>query len=614
MIKRLLLHCSIALSFLVVLCSSSNAALAAERVRNLFVPRHTVVISEKEKRDLALTGKNKVYRINIKALAAGKFSVTLPSGVKLIGINNTRKNRTKSQKLKETYYLSNSYTGKLFSTEGEEAGEFIISINQQRLGKPSVNAVFNVTQSGQAGFNYVLNTDGTLRKFELITVDPKKLPGCAEALHDQIIEGDKHAHAEVKISATTSDSDLKLMLVYSPQAETAVGGQANMLSWINTAVSLANTSYNNSGVKIKLTLVHVAKLAQDELAFADNLYKMTNYTDGYFDEIGSLRTQYGADLVSMIVNATQYCGIGWLPSQSWIADASNGHSVTYWGCINNHTMTHEMGHNMGAAHDADNAGGSGYFPSSKGYRFYVGPTQYRSIMAYAPGTRVGYFSGPNTFYNGVATGNSNADNVSTLNTTRSYVETWAKDPGPTPTPTVSPTPTPTFTPSAHDFEFIIKDASGKALSGAKVTISDGTKKFIGFTDTNGRAVISGIYTYKDYTVNVSAAGLNFEALSGKVSGAQSFTLNGTVRTYRIEVNVVSSVGAPLPGALVTSELGNKISDAEGKVFYDNVAHGTVYAVEGSLKGYARSYNQKDTSKKRTLLGPIVHTLGLKRIE
>jgi hypothetical protein len=63
----------------------------------------------------------------------------------------------------------------------------------------------------------------------------------------------------------------------------------------------------------------------------------------------------------------------------------------------NSVVSHELGHNFGCQHDRENSGGAtGAYSSSYGYRFYgKNGVQYRTIMAYAPGTRLGYFSNPN---------------------------------------------------------------------------------------------------------------------------------------------------------------------------------------------------------------------------
>jgi hypothetical protein len=103
------------------------------------------------------------------------------------------------------------------------------------------------------------------------------------------------------------------------------------------------------------------------------------------------------------------------------AFASSAFSVTHYSCaVGNLTFAHELGHNMGCAHDRDNAG-SALYSYSYGHR-WVGTngTTYRSVMAYSPGTRVARFSNPDVLYQGTPTGvppgqSNSAHNAQSIN-------------------------------------------------------------------------------------------------------------------------------------------------------------------------------------------------------
>jgi hypothetical protein len=54
-----------------------------------------------------------------------------------------------------------------------------------------------------------------------------------------------------------------------------------------------------------------------------------------------------------------------------------------------------------------------------GHRFNgVSGTQYRTVMAYSPGTRIPRFSSPTTIYDGTPTGLVDRDNAASINITR----------------------------------------------------------------------------------------------------------------------------------------------------------------------------------------------------
>lgn len=143
------------------------------------------------------------------------------------------------------------------------------------------------------------------------------------------------------------------------------------------------------------------------------------------------RDRVSADIVCTLCdNGSAYGWIGLGYSLMGDSDASSCgfNSCQIRAVANGHTMTHEVGHNMGAGHsdkmaDADNCGPQ-YYEYSSGYYFYVGSTGYYTIMAYnADGygnyySPVPYFSSPDYFYQGVAVGTADKnDNTRTLRQT-----------------------------------------------------------------------------------------------------------------------------------------------------------------------------------------------------
>lgn len=215
-----------------------------------------------------------------------------------------------------------------------------------------------------------------------------------------------------------------VMVVYTPSARTYWGGTAATLATIRTWVLSTNQYYVNSNVNARIRLVYLGEVAYTESgSSSSDLSFLTNFDDT-IDEVHALRGQHGADMVVMLTNVTDVCGIGWLFNGS----SERAFSITSVRCLSL-TFAHELGHNFGCCHDRDNAGGGCYNSQSFGYR-YTGQsgTLWRTIMAYAPGTRIGYFSNPNVSYDGAPTGTNSEYNARTIGLTAPTVRAYRTAP------------------------------------------------------------------------------------------------------------------------------------------------------------------------------------------
>jgi len=198
--------------------------------------------------------------------------------------------------------------------------------------------------------------------------------------------------------------EVAVMIVYTAQARDGAGGQSEIDAIIDLAISQANQTYTNSQVNAKLKLVYRGLVNYTESGSAStDIYRLQDPFDGYIDEVHAIRDCVGADVVSMFVNNFNACGIGFLMCcGGYPGFESNAFNVVDKDCITNFSFAHEVGHNLGCHHDRDNAGGGAAFSYAYGYRT---PNQiYRTVMAYQPGTRIGYFSNPNVSYQGYVLG------------------------------------------------------------------------------------------------------------------------------------------------------------------------------------------------------------------
>lgn len=288
-----------------------------------------------------------------------------------------------------------------------------------------------------------------------------------------IIEPAEAEQNEVHVNRVSPRADdgtvIDVMVVYTPAAAAMLGSDAAARLAIESSVALANTTYENSGVNFRIRLVHLARVEYAETGTATDLTRLRNTSDGHMDIVHQWRNQYAADLVALIPGTPaqnrSYCGIANLPTL--LPAPSSAFSITEALCISDITFAHELGHNMGKAHDHANS--PPYFavhPYAFGYQDQSeGPGDYGdwvTLMAYSDGGEcppvyvpgqcpaIAYWSDNEATYNGKPLGNpdpNGEDNVQSLNETALDIANYRiSADGGVPVPTLQPTLTPIPTP------------------------------------------------------------------------------------------------------------------------------------------------------------------------
>lgn len=274
---------------------------------------------------------------------------------------------------------------------------------------------------------------------------------------------DLDASAPAAAAAIPDDGSLiDVLVVYTAAARVAAGGTTAMNTLIDLAKTETNTSYANSGITQRIRIVHTAEVSYTESGVSStDLNNLTNTSDGFMDNVHTLRNTYAADLVTLLVeNAGGFCGRGWIMTSVTPSFASNGFNVVARNCATgNYSFGHELGHNMSARHDwyVDSTNNSPY-TYNHGHVNVSGP--WRTIMSYnnqcadsgVVCTRIPYWSNPDVLYGGAATGvpegSSNAaDNRKALNNTAVTVANFRASPTFTLTVTKAGTGTGTVTSS-----------------------------------------------------------------------------------------------------------------------------------------------------------------------
>ncbi|MGQ5523932.1 M12 family metallo-peptidase [Chitinimonas sp. PSY-7] len=220
----------------------------------------------------------------------------------------------------------------------------------------------------------------------------------------------------------------KVLVAYTGSVETAKGGAANTLAMIQLAVDETNASYQNSKVNTRLQLVYRGKVAYSESgkSYDTIVNDLAGTTDGSMDTLHTLRNTYAADVVVLIVNQTDYCGMA---DAIWATPTSAFAAVHYSCATGYYSFGHEIGHLQGARHNI--AADPTTTPFSYGHGFQ-GPS-WRTIMAYdcSPSCpRLPYWSNPSIKYGGVAMGNADqANDARALSTTGPQVSTFRNPSG-----------------------------------------------------------------------------------------------------------------------------------------------------------------------------------------
>jgi|GEM_PF-6554308 len=208
---------------------------------------------------------------------------------------------------------------------------------------------------------------------------------------------------------------IDLLAVYTPAAKNQWGSDANISNAIQRAVDAINQAMDNSAIGISIRLVRA-----EQINYVSNgdLYldrtRLENPADTYIDAVHSLRNTWGADLVTLIVEAGSGGNASLMTDIASPTNSALAFSALAWNSIgpDNNTLAHELGHTLGAGHERDNPFqlAVGPFGYSLGYRFNSKGNVYHDIMSYDPGIRVPYFANPAVSYYGAATG-SNAGNA-----------------------------------------------------------------------------------------------------------------------------------------------------------------------------------------------------------
>ncbi len=270
----------------------------------------------------------------------------------------------------------------------------------------------------------------------VIRVDESKFPpehppgfGKENSTNARIDTMDAHgANLQGPQPNSSSGGTIRLLVAYTTAAANAAGDIEGL---IQTAITETNQSYENSNISASVVLAHSDQVGYDESgrSYFDHSEFLQDPNDGVLDGVHSLRDQHYADVVVLLVDDQQYCGIAY---EIYAEVESEAFAVVHYNCATgNYSFGHEIGHLQGARHDPYVDPTDEPFPYGHGY---VDPDDdWRTVMAYPHACfgcdRLPYWSNPDVTYDGDPMGTAaNEDNARVLNNTSDEIAAFRPSP------------------------------------------------------------------------------------------------------------------------------------------------------------------------------------------
>lgn len=289
-------------------------------------------------------------------------------------------------------------------------------------GKLEGDVVLTFKDGFAAGLIYAQNTVYEIipkgDKQILIELNQAAFPECGGDIKgDETKPSPKNAS---QLASVDSGDRIDVLVLYTTPVKISLGGDAQAQVFAQQAVDTANTTYLNSKIRQRLRLVGAEETAIEQTGLLGSELTAVR-TDA---AVRTLREQYKADLVAVISNSNDNCGVGYLMGSG---SSANGFSVTSRTCaVGSLSFAHELGHNMGSQHNPENGDGAFY---SYGYGHYVDGV-FRTVMSYVNQCPSGclrrpFFSNPELSYGGFSTGVDAArDNARSINNTADAIANY----------------------------------------------------------------------------------------------------------------------------------------------------------------------------------------------
>ena len=361
-------------------------------------------------------------------------------------------------------------------------------------------------------------------------LDPSREPATATApVAPPVSRGETASAAPAPDAAVAADQASTLVDVLvaydTPAAEWARQNGGGTTNFATMAVGKMNTALANSGLSeaFRFRLVGVLSVAAEGGTDFDGVLEATRQGTGEWAAVKAMRDEAGADVVTTMIDtgsAGGTTGLGYSLKNTAPANfAESAYNVCAVRAVaQGHTMTHETGHNLGAGHasavdPAQISPGPQLYDYSAGHHFTgTNGVAYHTIMAYNfdgfgnTYTPAPFFSSPDRFFMGTATGDATHDNARTLWMTYAAASQWRAQAVPMSYDVYfSPEGGSTFTDS-----LVVTLAPGKAGLPVRYTL-DGSEPTLSSPLYTGPITLTETTTIRAATVTDGVLGPVFEA-------------------------------------------------------------------------------------------------------
>ena len=233
---------------------------------------------------------------------------------------------------------------------------------------------------------------------------------------------DNESNTDVESIVPNSTPIIRVLFLYTTSSLSMMSYpyNENMKIEAYRYINEANESFINSNINVHLELAYLGQSNYNESSYSwdDILNHFSTQNDGHIDEVHALRDKYDADICVLMVNkSVGICG----EARTIKANANTAFSIIwpcYYNCGWRFSAIHEIGHLIGCRHNRTMDNSSSPYVYGHGYincNIVSPAASWCTIMSYesscsANPNRILYWSNPDIYYNGIATGTTTYEN------------------------------------------------------------------------------------------------------------------------------------------------------------------------------------------------------------